>query len=116
MMAIVIFRINPESWIQFEEELGIERQLQNHSRFVKKKEGASIKILILKNIANFNIHCKLVLFIDLNHFDRMKSVKHLWKAICHRCSPLNNFLIVQAVRILVKDQIEQVFKTNCEDL
>ena len=37
------FRINPESWIQFEEELGIERQLQIHSRFVKKKEGASIK-------------------------------------------------------------------------
>ena len=43
MLAIVIFRINPESWIQFEEELGIERQLQIHSRFVKKKEGASIK-------------------------------------------------------------------------
>ena len=50
MLAIVIFRINPESWIQFEEELGIERQLQIHSIFVKKKEGASIKIIILKTL------------------------------------------------------------------
>ena len=84
MLAIVIFRINPESWIQFEEELGIERQSQIHSRFVKKKEGASIKNNLKKIIANFNIHCKLVLFIDLNHFDRMKSVKHLSTATCHR--------------------------------
>ena len=31
-----LLRINPESWIQFGKELGIERQLQIHSRFVKK--------------------------------------------------------------------------------
>ena len=34
----LFLRINPESWIQFGEELGVERQLQIHSRFVKKRE------------------------------------------------------------------------------
>ena len=39
-------RINPENWIQFGGELGIERQLQIHSRFVKKRDGAILLLLI----------------------------------------------------------------------